>query len=167
MKQCTNCGRENDDTAVKCSGCGQPLDQTSSKDPAQAPIVVASFHSLEEAELLKSELEAAGIEAYVPEEYTTGVFSSVIPFQKVTVQVLAADADAARAIAATFAAASRDETEAAAQAAAQDSGESSKSASDAADPGQQGMTRCVSCGEHIPLDSVLCPKCGWTQPRLA
>ena len=28
-----------------------------------------------------------------------------------------------------------------------------------------GGTPCVSCGKHIPIDSRLCPACGWTQPR--
>jgi len=30
-----------------------------------------------------------------------------------------------------------------------------------------GHMRCISCGASIRLDSILCPKCGWAQPRLA
>ncbi|HEY5911405.1 MAG TPA: DUF2007 domain-containing protein [Verrucomicrobiae bacterium] len=178
MKQCAYCGGQNEDSAVKCRGCGESLEKpavpagtAALKDPANAPVMVASLHSLEEAELLKAELEAAGIEAFIPEEYTTGVFSGIIPFQQVTVQVPASDAEAAKAIAAAFAAASCGEGEgsdepdpkAGARPWLNQAPESAESAAE----NQPGKARCVSCGAQIPLDSILCPKCGWTQPRLA
>ncbi len=177
MKRCSSCGQQNEDTANLCRGCGQPLDRQSPgqdnnlDNPADTPVTVASFQNLEEAELLKSELEAVGIEAYIPEEYATGVFSSITPFQKVTVRVPAESADAARSIVAAFAAASKTE-----------SGQSEPTGDDTGDTREPegspnlagspkddppGMTRCGSCEAYIPLDSVLCPKCGWTQPRLA
>ena len=133
--------------------------------------MVASFHSLEEAELLKAELEAAGIEAFVPEEYTTGVFSGLIPFQQVTVQVSAGDAEAAGAIAAAFAATSRGEgkgsNEADPKAGTRPTVNREQESAESAAENQPGKARCVSCGAQIPVDSILCPKCGWTQPRLA
>ncbi len=178
MKQCSYCGRQNEDDAAYCGGCGEPLNQPAVraeaedlKDPANSPITVASFHSLEEAELLKTELEAVGIEAYIPEEYTTGVFSSITPFQQVTVRVPAANAEAARNIVAAFAAASR--VKSPEDAGGEDERPGNPDPSAEADiacspgPNPPGQTRCVSCGVHIPLDSVLCPKCGWAQPRLA
>lgn len=173
MKTCSYCGYQNEDADTLCRGCGESLKQPAVqneaadlKDPATAPVVVATFHSLEEAELLKSELEAVGIEAYIPEEYTTGVFSSITPFQKVTVRVPAGQLEAARGIVSAFAASSRVET------GAED--ESRGGASTDEPPAAEssthcppGTTHCVSCGAPIPLDSILCPKCGWTQPRLA
>jgi len=173
MKQCSYCGHQNEDGAVECSGCGMPLNPppikggtADLKDPANAPVTVAKFQNLEEAELLKTELEAVGIEAYIPEEYTTGVFSSITPFQKVTVQVPAGNAEVARSIVAAFAATSRvtsAEEEDTRDAPAKPEPETEYSSGD----NPPGQTRCVSCGAHIPIDSVLCPKCGWTQPRLA
>lgn len=177
MKQCSYCGRQNEDDASYCGGCGKPLNKpalraeaTDLKDPANAPITVASFHSLEEAELLKSELEAVGIEAFIPEEYTTGVFSAITPFQQVTVRVPAGNADAARNIVSAFAASSRVEAQSEPDLddgrPGLDAPEGAELAS-ASDQNPPGKTRCVSCGAFIPLDSVLCPECGWTQPRLA
>ena len=176
MKRCTYCGRENADAVTTCSGCGEPLVQpeapaiTEEIDPSLAPVVVASFHNAEQAELLRAQLESAGIEAVVPEEYTTGVFSAVIPFQSVTVQVHARDAEAARAIVAAFTPGSSPPTRR-----SEDSPAGNPTGTDQELPEPEGpisseapgMTRCVSCGALIPLDSILCPKCGWTQPRLA
>jgi len=134
-------------------------------------MIVATFHSAEEAELLKAQLESAGIEADVPEEFTTGVFSAVIPFQTVTVQVHAKDYEAARAIVAAFAPASAPTSqppdEGSPPESAAESGEEPALAQPPVSKEAPGMTRCVSCGALIPLDSILCPKCGWTQPRLA
>jgi ribosomal protein L40E len=175
MKRCTYCGRENGDAATTCSGCGEPLAKPEPPapevvDPSLAPVIVASFHNAEEAELLKAQLESVGIEAFVPEEYTTGVFSAVIPFQNVTVQVHARDAEAARAIVAAFTPASSPPTPP-----TEDSPTERPTTNDQEPPQTEppisreapGMTRCVSCGALIPWDSILCPKCGWTQPRLA
>lgn len=108
MKTCSYCGRENEDAVSFCSGCGQsfsappaPLESKVDPrlvDPALAPVAVATFHSLTEAELLLSRLQAAGIEAYIPEEYTSDVFSGVIPFELVTVRVAAKDYEDAKAV---------------------------------------------------------------------
>jgi hypothetical protein len=67
-------------------------------DPALSLVTVASFHNLTEAELLLGRLQAAGIEACIPEEYTTDVFSGVIPFELVTVRVAAKDVADAKAV---------------------------------------------------------------------
>ncbi len=179
MKECANCGRQNGDEANFCSGCGKPLqEQPSPAEIAGAttagdPVVVATFDNPQEALVLKSELEAVGIEAYVPEEYAESVFSAVAPFQTASVRVPASQAEAARAIAAAFAPGSRPLSEAAEKdenvppgpADTGRGGPEVVQTSTTSNP--SGMTRCVSCAALIPLDSVLCPKCGNHQPRLA
>ncbi len=69
------------------------------RDPAFSPVVVGTFSSLQEAKLLADRLEAAGIEAEIPEEYAPQVFSAVIPLELMTVRVAAKDYEAARAVA--------------------------------------------------------------------
>jgi hypothetical protein len=106
MKHCSYCGHDNEDAASTCAGCGESLDSTQSStesepglaDPALAPVVVATFTSLQEASLLVDRLEAAGIEAVIPEEYAEQVFSAVIPLASITVRVAAKDYEAARAV---------------------------------------------------------------------
>jgi len=104
MKRCSYCGHENENAAVTCAGCGeaiQPVREADPelRDPALSPVVVGTFSSLQEATVLAGRLQAAGIEATVPEEYSEQVFSSVIPLENVTVRVAAKDYEAARAIA--------------------------------------------------------------------
>src|SRR5579864_416128 len=101
MKKCNYCGRENADAAVACSGCGKPLDAARApepaadlRDPALAPVVVATFSSLQEASILVDRLAAAGVEATIPEEYEQ-VFSGIIPLTRLTVRVAAKDYQAA------------------------------------------------------------------------
>src|SRR2546430_7825481 len=47
----------------------------------------ATFKNLVEADVFKSQLEAAGIEAYIPEEYTSQIFSNIMPLANATVRV--------------------------------------------------------------------------------
>ena len=56
-----------------------------------------------QASLLSTRLEAAGIEACIPEKYAQQIFSNVIPLGGVTVRVAAKDCEAAKAIAAGLA----------------------------------------------------------------
>jgi hypothetical protein len=63
-------------------------------------VVVGTFSSLLEAKLLADRLEAAGIEAYIPEEYAPQVWSAVIPLELMSVRVPAKDYEAAKVIAA-------------------------------------------------------------------
>jgi hypothetical protein len=105
MKHCSYCGHDNEDTALTCAGCGETLDlpeppstEGELADPALSPVVVASFSSLQEASLLADRLEAAGIEAEIPEEYAEQVFSGVIPLSRITVRVAAKDYESAKAV---------------------------------------------------------------------
>lgn len=107
MEKCACCGLENEDAAVTCRGCGKELEALSAPDadpqlvdPAFSAVVVGTFSSLLEAKLLTDRLEAAGIEAYIPEEYAPQVFSAVIPLELMSVRVAAKDYEAAKAIAA-------------------------------------------------------------------
>jgi len=106
MKTCSYCGRQNEDTAVACSECGNgflsspaPEEDAQLSDPAGALVSVGTFDTLAQASLLVSLLEAAGIEACIPEEYTPQLFSHVIPLGCVTVRVARKDLEAAQALA--------------------------------------------------------------------
>ena len=106
MKTCSYCGRQNDDTAIACSECGSgivslppPEIDPQLIDPAGALVVVGSFDTIAQASLLLTRLEAAGIEACIPEEYGSQLSSNVIPLGCVTVRVAAKDFEAAKAIA--------------------------------------------------------------------
>lgn len=91
MKVCAYCGRENDDDATHCRECGtaefrreesaqppQPIEPSSpapfvprTLSPAetqQAFITLRSCRSLEEADLLVTQLDAAGVTAMIPDE---------------------------------------------------------------------------------------------------
>src|SRR6266567_8712152 len=98
MKKCDYCGRENNDGSVVCSECGVELPgppapeiQRQLTDPAFSLVTVATFSNLPEASLLAARLEAAGIEACIPEEYAPQVFSAVISLERITVRVVAKD----------------------------------------------------------------------------
>jgi hypothetical protein len=105
MKKCPYCGRENDDTLAVCSECGVELTRPPAPgidpqltDPALSLVTIATFSSPQEASLLVARLEAAGIEACIPEEYGAQVFSAVIPMERLTVRVAAKDYEAAKAL---------------------------------------------------------------------
>jgi putative signal transducing protein len=103
MKTCDYCGRQNDDTAELCVECGKALAQRAEPtdpqllDPALRPVIVATFSNLQQASVLAARLQAAGIEATIPEEYAPQVFSAVIPLERITVRVPAKDYEAAKA----------------------------------------------------------------------
>lgn len=173
MKQCSYCGQQNDDAAVRCSGCGtsfpSPAPAATDErllDPALSLVTVATLHNLPEAELLLARLEAAGIEACIPEEYSAQVFSAIIPFELVTVRVAAKDAEEAKAIVADLQtapiSAPADGPDADNLVAAESPNAASVAAANLGD-----AVPCVSCRALIPKDARLCPKCGWTQPPRA
>ena len=81
MKKCSYCGRQNEDTAVRCSECGTEIVSLSppevdarQSDSASVLVSVGSFATISQASLLKTSIEAAGIEACIPAEYASQVF---------------------------------------------------------------------------------------------
>ncbi len=100
MKICAYCGHQNEDAAVSCVECGKQFETRKTPDPelldpSLSPKVVATFNLLQEAKLLVDRLQAAGIDADIPEEYGSQVFSAVIPLEPITVRVAAKDYPAA------------------------------------------------------------------------
>jgi hypothetical protein len=173
MKKCNYCGRDSEDKAVTCSGCGNELaalseteTDTELRDPALAPVVVATFSSLQEASVLVGRLESAGIEAFVPEEYSEQVFSAVIPLAHLTVRVAVKDYEAATAILAEGTETQPGVSSPGASEGEGQTGLGDRAAgqSDAETGGLQGRL-CVSCKTRIPYEAAFCPKCGWAQPR--
>jgi predicted amidophosphoribosyltransferase len=163
MKVCIHCGRENEDNAASCAGCGKSLNQAGAeevdrqaKDPTLDPVVVATFKMAEEASLLQARLQAEGIEAWVPEDL--GVEYS---WEYASVLVPAKDAQAAKEVAEEFF--KNTETPPSPKSAEPGEEEVPGAGTAGSVPGRR---RCVSCGAWIPYDSTLCPKCGYTQPQL-
>jgi Putative prokaryotic signal transducing protein/zinc-ribbon domain len=175
MKKCGYCGRENDDTLAVCSECGVELApppvpeiERQLTDPALSLVVVATFSSLQEASLLVARLEAAGIEACIPEEYGAQVFSAVIPLDRLTVRVAAKDYEAAKAIITEDAGREPTPAPASFSESKQDNGQGGHSDEIREPESQQTESGklCSSCGTPIPPDSMTCPRCGWTQPPI-
>lgn len=170
MKKCAYCGCPNEDTAVGCCECGEQFETSSSPDPepqvldpALSPVIVAQFSNLQEASLLKGGLEAAGIQAWIPEEYSEQIFSGVVGLGRLTVRVAAKDYKAAMGVVAEGAQAtssSRTQREVPSERRAADTGEQETS-------NQEARKLCESCGAEMPKADHLCPKCGWTQPDRA
>ena len=104
MKKCPYCGHDNGDDATVCVACQTELAPPAPNvdprltDPSLSLVTVASFKSVEDAGLLKSRLEAAGIEACIPEEFSPHLFltTSPNPLESVTVRVAAKDYEAAK-----------------------------------------------------------------------
>ncbi len=72
MKTCSYCGRENPDDAPNCSGCGQDEFASAPGAAAAAPddlVLLTTCTTLSEADLIVSRLGAAGITAFIPDEY--------------------------------------------------------------------------------------------------
>jgi hypothetical protein len=107
MKKCSYCGRESDDVADACFECGTEFSPPEAsevdpqlQDPALALVIVGTFRNVVDATMVKTRLEAAGIEACIPEEYTPHILWFVItsPLERVTVRVAAKDYETARQI---------------------------------------------------------------------
>ena len=105
MNKCPYCAHQNADDAVICLICHTDLTPAPAPDvdprltdPALSPVTVATFRSVEDAGMLKSRLEAAGIEACIPEEFSPHLFwmMSLNPIESITVRVAAKDYEAAR-----------------------------------------------------------------------
>jgi len=133
-----------------------PAEEPAPADPHSAPAKVATFHQLPEAELLKSRLEAEGIESWIPEEYSAQVFSDVIGLESVSVYVAVEDYEEAKAIAS--------EMDSSALAGPPPPAPQPVAGSKPEPQDARDLKACVSCGAAIPQDATECPKCGWTQP---
>jgi hypothetical protein len=75
MKICAYCGRENRDDAANCSGCGEDTfqsDAPAQDQPTDDPdnlVTLTKCAKLADADLIVSLLEAAGIQAFIPDEH--------------------------------------------------------------------------------------------------
>ena len=166
MKNCPQCGRANDESVLACVYCNaefvapdeieSPVDSDLT-DPALSLVVVATFANVVDAGMLRLRLEAAGLEACIPEEYTPHIFWNMIPspLEQVTVRVAAKDYPAAQAVAEEFA---RDRAE------AEPVLENSPAVPAIPPPDPAHAKRCVRCAADISDTASECPHCGWTQP---
>lgn len=81
MKTCTYCGRENRDEATQCMECG--TDQFNLEAMTQAPnvegqkewVTLTRCRNLVDADVLASQLRAAGINVFLPDEFVMQTFS--------------------------------------------------------------------------------------------
>jgi len=107
MKKCSYCGRENDDVATACCECNTEFELSPASevdpqlvDPTLSLVIVGRFRNVVDAGMARARLEAAGIDADIPEEYTPQIFWYAIPspLESVTVRVAARDYETAREI---------------------------------------------------------------------
>lgn len=176
MKKCAYCGCPNEDTAVGCAECGEQFETSSSPDPepqaldpALSPVIVAQFNSLQQASVLAGRLEAAGIQASIPEEYSEQIFSGVVGLERLTVRVAAKDYEAAMAVVAEGDQATSTGIPPGYSERLKDAPPERRAAETGAEEtnNQEPRKLCESCGAEIPETAHLCPKCGWTQPDRA
>jgi len=176
MKKCAYCGCPNEDTAVGCAECGEQFERSSSLepepqslDPALSPVIVAQFSSLQQASVLAGRLEAAGIQASIPEEYSEQIFSGVVGLERLTVRVAAKDYEAAMAVVGEGAEATSTSVPPRSSGRQKDARPEKRDADTGAEETstQEARQLCESCGAEIPETAHLCPKCGWTQPDRA
>ncbi len=113
MKMCSYCGRENDDSATHCLGCGterfQPTEsgdlaskaeaelsmpfvprQLTEADKQQAFVVLKTCRTLAEADWLASQLESAGLQPFIPDRALMEVFTCNVRIEIPTAQYDAA-----------------------------------------------------------------------------
>jgi len=113
MKRCGYCGKENIDEATNCAECGSPdlraesgqgqreqsvpawlaekLRILSPEEMEQDFVTLTTCRTLPEADLLVSELENAGIEAFIPDECLMQNAPITTAFGYVRVQVVPKD----------------------------------------------------------------------------
>ena len=118
MKKCAYCGRENETEAVHCSECGTELVQTTPTQPTPEPeparrkyqvrplspedakldlVTIVSCQTLFDADMVVSELDAAGISALIPDEFVAEAMAfNLNAVGYVRVQVSPQDYDAAK-----------------------------------------------------------------------
>jgi hypothetical protein len=118
MKKCAYCGRENEDTSVHCSECGTEFVHPSPPKPVPEPepvrhryqihalspaeakldlVTIVSCQTLFDADVVVSELEAAGIQAIIPDEFLAEAWAfNLNALGYVRVQVSPQDYEAAK-----------------------------------------------------------------------
>jgi hypothetical protein len=104
MKECAYCGRENQDAAVRCQECGTDefttaarAEQTPKLDPEDELVTLVSAPKLPDADLIVSQLGAAGIEGFVPDQFLMQMVGfNLNTFGYVRVQVRRKDLEKAR-----------------------------------------------------------------------
>ena len=118
MKKCGYCGRENPDDAVYCCECATEFVQPKPPAPPPQPqptrpryeirplspeeakldlVTIVSCQTLFDADVLVSELEAAGIEAIIPDEFLAEAWAfNLNALGYVRVQVAPNDYEAAK-----------------------------------------------------------------------
>jgi hypothetical protein len=118
MKKCSYCGRENDDNAARCSECSTEFAQSSTTQPAGEPqpggpkyqirplspedakldlVTIVTCQTLFDADMVVSELEAAGITALIPDEFVAEAMAyNLNALGYVRVQVSPRDYNAAK-----------------------------------------------------------------------
>jgi ribosomal protein L40E len=169
MKKCPYCGHENVDEARECLICHTNLDPVrgtapdpQAGDPELAIRVVATFANVVDADVFKTRLEAAGIDAFIPEEYTPHILWTAItnPLEGVTVRVAVKDYDAARALYE-----SAEASAAPSRIPPSDTATTTRVQTVAQQAEETGPSKlCVACNAKIPEAASVCPKCGYSQP---
>ena len=157
MKNCSYCGRENKNASVACLECGTEFESSPAvqvdpqlEDPPLSLVIVATFRNVLDAGLFKARLEAAGIEACTPEEFTPQIFWDLIPslLERMTVRVAAENYEAAQALFAEYV----DTSLTAARAGASESQENSTSEDakvEEATCDVPGRKLCVACEQRF------------------
>jgi hypothetical protein len=115
MKRCAYCGREREDTVTLCPECGNdavkeslgsPLETTAedSEPPRKNKLItLKTCRDIVEADMIRAQLEAEGISAYVPDQFISQTFAlNPNAFGFVVLQVAEKDAEAAKQILGTF-----------------------------------------------------------------
>jgi hypothetical protein len=118
MKKCAYCGRENDDEALHCQGCGTefktPAPETAPNNRAPAApawkfseltpedmklnfVTLITCGTLLEADIIAGRLGSAGITAFIPDEFLSQAVSwHLNTYGYVRVQVSPKDYEAAK-----------------------------------------------------------------------
>ena len=163
MKQCAYCGGENEDDAVRCSGCG--TEEFKTEAHAEAPkldeqeefVTVFTCQRLTDADIKVGRLEAAGIETFVPDEFLMQTIGfNLNTYGYVRVQVRRKDYASAKELCVVAVEPGETPSEGKDSMASSAGGEASEDA--------QNCKQCVACDAKIPEEARQCPKCGWTQP---
>src|SRR5579864_7885151 len=105
MKRCAYCGRENVDEAVACQECGTELGgneagyefpQLTDADMRPSMVTLVTCANLGAADIVVARLQAAGIQAFIPDERALQGYGLAGTFGFARVQVSQGDYKAAR-----------------------------------------------------------------------